>query len=69
MEWFISEGAFNRHRKSASKQATLFNTFAGGLITGGYGLITLGANKWEGLQAAVYGIFTRLYCTDKSYLS
>ena len=22
------------------------------------GFITLGANKWEGLQAAVYGMFT-----------
>ena len=67
MEWLISEGTFNRNRKSASKQAILFNTFGGGeLISGGRtykriqadGLITLGANKWEGLQAAVYGMFT-----------
>ena len=73
MEWLISEGAFNRNRKSASKQAILFNTFGGGslYIYPGEGLINgcmflftsrwayhFGANKWEGLQATVYGMFT-----------
>lgn len=71
MEWLISEGAFNRNRRSASKQAILFNTFGGGSLYPGEelktdvcfclqadGLITLGANKWEGLQATVYGMFT-----------